>query len=95
MSYQIVYDSLPSRNSKKEPVLSRSGLLAFGFFCVLIVFVYAFWEEGRRILCYLVIPGDTEKTLASLEVFMGNLRNGSSFLNAAEAFCSDVFSGIH
>ena len=95
MSYQIVYDSLPSRNSKRVPVLSRSGLLAFVFFCALILIVFTFWEEGRNILCYLMIPGDTEKTLHSLEIFMGNLRNGSSFVNAAEAFCADVFSGIH
>ena len=71
---------------------SRRDWLTIGCFLLFLLAVTIFWEEGRELLRYALIPGDPDVTMEAVECFANDLVNGQPFTVAAETFCLRILS---
>ena len=89
MGYQITYEG---NHKIVQPRQNRTSIiwLCFGAF---LLFVCAFWPEGREVLKRMLWPGDGDAAVRAAGLFVDSVQCGLSFRDAAEIFCLEVLSG--
>lgn len=88
MGYLINYPGIRKQSRKQTDF--RWAMIG-GIFILLLA--GGIWPEGRRVLAYLLFPGDVTAVLGELEGFAENLKSGIGFPEALEAFCLGIFAG--
>ena len=84
MPYRIDY-SADAASPEKAAFMPRI-LMTCMFFSVFLVLVSLFWPEGREVLQLLLIPGESNVTMAAAETFASELYCGNSLKGAAVDF---------
>lgn len=88
MAYSIVYGMKQEQKNPRRKF--RRFFLTAGMFLFFLWSVSSFWPEGKEILKFLLIPGDSETTIQAAEVFAQELSSGFSLADASQNFCIAV-----
>ena len=91
MGYRVEYTPSGAKHFGCRGKSRRLPLLTAAFFLIFLLLVSAFWPRGMQVLRELLIPGDSEATLAAWETLTGELRAGENVGNAVGSFCREIF----
>lgn len=91
MGYTVRYSP---QNDGKFPVKkkkTRKARRIFLFLLIALLIAGMIPLQRSGLLRELLIPGDPDVTVAAMETFADNLKDGMSLQTAAEAFCVEIF----
>lgn len=91
MGYRVEYDPSGIKRFGRREKSRRLPLLTMVFFLIFLLMVSAFWPRGMQVLREMLIPGDSEATLAAWEALTWELHAGESVGSAVESFCREIF----
>lgn len=91
MFYRIEYGPAMPRQRDRLPL--RLMALTCLFFALFILTVKAAWPAGREKLAQILLPaGNQRNFLEAAQVFLANLKGGTSFYESLTAFCRQIIS---
>lgn len=92
MGYRVDYVPAGKCYRRGKRYSAKTALIALFFlvFCLLVNFL---WAEGTEVLRRLVFPGDSVVTMAALEEFTTELRNGADISDSLKQFCIHILEG--
>ncbi len=89
MAYQIFYEKSAEKIQISEPIVVRHRFRKILLLTAFVIVVSVFWGIRGTLREYL-LPGDWEQTEAAFSSFLGDIRSGNTFKDAALAFCREV-----
>lgn len=92
MGYRVEYRPI-GKQRRREKQVCRLPALTASFLLLFVLLVFSFWPKGAEILKEIVIPGEPRVTVAAMEAFSVQLREGEAVSDAFAAFCQTILAG--
>lgn len=86
MAYRVEYE--PGKREKQHS--GRFPLLLAGCILAFLVLVNSLWPQGAQVLRQWLIPGNPVVTVAALESFAEELKDGQPISDSLERFCKRI-----